>query len=101
MSPVTEESITIECIDPLGVIARITALFWRHGVEITRLSSRDSVGRPDGRKLTITFDLAPNLNAEFVIKRLNRIVGITKIVRRAQPGHRGATNGRNQSVDAS
>ncbi len=101
MPPETQESITIECVDPPGVIARISVLFWRHGLEITRLSSRDSVGNPDGRTLTITFDLAPNLSAAFVIKRLNRIVGITKIVRRAQPDHRGAPSSRTRRVDVS
>ncbi len=73
------EMYSIDCEDTASVIPRLTTIFWRLGVELRDLSTWKSLPGKPKQGVLIICNRPPRLEAEFLVKRMNNLVGVVKI----------------------
>lgn len=68
---------SISCVDVMNTVPRLVGLFRLLGVAISNLSTWHSVGVGPGLLVVVARPL--NLPGELLVKRINRLVGVTKV----------------------
>ncbi|MEA1798355.1 hypothetical protein [Rhodococcus qingshengii] len=72
-------TMVVECHDTAAVLARISSLGWKLGVEVVSLSTWVSVTSPGVTGMSIAYRCPATISDAMLIKRLNKIIGIVRI----------------------
>jgi len=73
------DMLSIECEDTSAMVPRVTAMFFRLGVELRDLSTWRSVRAEARQGVVVTIRIPRHLSPETLVKRLNRLIGVIKL----------------------
>lgn len=77
------ETFIVDCVDAGEVIPRLTLLFARHGIELQSLSTWRSLTPTGAPGLVITLRRPKSMDEEAITKRMNRLIGVTRVRRKS------------------